>query len=194
MPQTHFTVWFYLRAIAYLVIGIVVAVAWFGRAGRNRKATPLNDGRLSFSPNRRALLAWLLIEGDLAWVAIYHWRHAHGNFDFATAALWTVLFGSLFVMVPETILVGPEGLEQVFWFSRNKRIRWGEIVEINTGEKSEMITIKSAKGTTIVHSKRLPDRERLLREISQHCGDELPSDFPRESTAGPELGNSSKFA
>jgi hypothetical protein len=37
-----------------------------------------------------------------------------------------------------------------------------------------------SEGTKIVHNRVLPDRPRLLSELRLHCGDELPSDFPRE--------------
>jgi hypothetical protein len=81
---------------------------------------------------------------------------------------------------PETIIVKADGLEQVSWLWKNKRIHRSDIVEINTGEKSRTVTITSADGTRIVHSRQLPDRQRLLAELKHHCGENPPSDFPRE--------------
>ena len=49
-----------------------------------------------------------------------------------------------------------------------------------TGEKSRTVTITGADGIKIVHSRQLPDRPRLLWELKQHCGEQLPADFPRE--------------
>lgn len=49
-----------------------------------------------------------------------------------------------------------------------------------------MVTVKSGKGKTIIHPKQLPDRQRFLFELKQHCGAELPPDFPREPISGPE--------
>jgi hypothetical protein len=60
---------------------------------------------------------------------------------------------------------------------------WKNIVEINTGEKSRTVAITSSDGTEIVHSDLLVDRPRMLLELKQHCGENLPPDFPREPLA-----------
>ena len=85
---------------------------------------------------------------------------------------------------PGTVVITGSCLQQVYWFRRNKRIRWQEIVEINTGEKSHTVIITGADGTKIVHVRQLADRRRLLLELKNHCGEELPPDFPREPIAG----------
>lgn len=84
---------------------------------------------------------------------------------------------------PGTIVITADGLEQVHWLWKNKLIQWSEIEEINTGEKSRAVTITATNGTKIVHSRQLPDRPRLLFELKQHCGENLPPDFPREPIA-----------
>jgi hypothetical protein len=99
-----------------------------------------------------------------------------------------VCFGVIAVMViftfPGTIIASADGLEQTFWLWKNKGIRWTEIAEINTGEKSRTVTITGADGTKIVHSRQLPDRPGLLVTLKDHCGENLPPDFPREPDAG----------
>jgi hypothetical protein len=94
--------------------------------------------------------------------------------------------GILAVMIlfpfPETIIVTTDGLKQISWLWKNRQIRWVEIVEINTGEKSRTVAIKGADGTKIVHSRQLPDRPGLLLTLKDHCGENLPPDFPREPT------------
>jgi hypothetical protein len=118
-------------------------------------------------------------------MAIDYLRHGLGN-------PWEALIGASFglgalaflIELPATIVAGSDGLEQVYWFRRNKRIGWGEIVEINTGEKSRVVTITGADGTKIIHSRQLTDRPRLLLELKRHCGDNLPPDFPCEPIGG----------
>jgi Bacterial PH domain len=77
-----------------------------------------------------------------------------------------------------SVWIASDGLQQVSWLWKNKRIRWEDIVEINTGGKSRTVTITGSDGTKIVHSRVLPDRPRLLIELRHHCGENLPSDFP----------------
>jgi hypothetical protein len=76
------------------------------------------------------------------------------------------------------VLVSDYGLEAVVWLWRNKRIRWDEIVEINTERKGSAVTVIGVDKTKIVHSSGLPDRPRFLLEIKRHCGGNLPADFP----------------
>lgn len=81
---------------------------------------------------------------------------------------------------PATIILSTDGLQQVSWLWKDKRIGWSEIVEINTGEKSRTVTVTGADGTKIVHSRQLSDRPRLISELKHHCGHSLPQDFPQE--------------
>jgi hypothetical protein len=94
--------------------------------------------------------------------------------------------GALFIIFdfPGTIVVTRDGLEQKYWFHKRKRILWKEIVEIETCVLNEAVKITSMDGTKIVHSYLLADRLRLLLELKQHCGEELPPDFPREPIDG----------
>ena len=100
-----------------------------------------------------------------------------------TAAVVVIITVTSAVSFPATIIVANNGLEQVSWLWKNKHIRWSEIAEINTGEKSRTVTITGADGTRIVHDRQLADRPRLLIELKQHCGESLPQDFPLESAA-----------
>jgi hypothetical protein len=104
--------------------------------------------------------------------------------DLIIAAILGILAMMFIFTFPETIVVTDNGLEQISWLWKKKQIRWADIVEINTGEKSRTVTITGADGTKIVHSRQLPDRSRLLMELRVHCGENLPSDFPREPITG----------
>jgi hypothetical protein len=105
--------------------------------------------------------------------------------DFITGASLSVAVLASLCSIPATLIVSSDGMEQIYWFWRNKKIRWDEIVEINTGErgKSSTVTVLGAGGTKIIHSGQLPDRPRFLLELKQHCGENLPPDFPREPVA-----------
>lgn len=77
-----------------------------------------------------------------------------------------------------------EAIEQVFLLGWRKCIRWEDIVEIESNPKDRMVTITGADGTKIVYSRFLADRPRLLLELKQRCGEDLPPDFPQEPHDG----------
>lgn len=100
--------------------------------------------------------------------------------DSVFAAYLGMLAIQFSLSIPGSIVIAQDGLKQLYWFRNTKRIRWAEIVEINTGQKSRTVTITGINGSKIVHSTHLADRPRLLLELKNHCGDNLPPDFPRE--------------
>jgi hypothetical protein len=165
-----------------------VAAFWllFRKAEARQRATVHGDGRIEFARNAYSYLAWILITVSLAWLATRGLLFGKRE---PLALLQAVGLGLLPVMLltefPGTIMITDVGLEQLYWLRRNKRIQWEDIVEINTGEKIRSVTITADDGTKIVHSAGLPDRARLLLELKQHCGDNLPPDFPREPLPQP---------
>ena len=169
------------RELSIWILTAAVLISFWGGADKQRKARQLQDGHIEFTPNRRSFWAWPLLVVYLIYATISQLMHLHGRLLNLMVA---VSLGILTVMIafpfPGKIIVTGDGLEQVSWLWRNKRIRWAEIAEINTGGKSRTVTITGADGTRIVHGRQLPDRPRLLIELKQHCGENLPSDFPRE--------------
>lgn len=166
------------------VLFAVTFIAIWGSADKQRKAVVLPDGSVAFTPNRRSFIAWPMLMVYLVYVTVSLAMHTgRSPFNVMMAVgfgIGTVMFATVF---PGSILVKREGLQQVSWLWKNKRVRWEDIVEINTGAKSRIVTITGSDGTKIVHSPVLPDRARLLNELRQNCGDKLPSDFPREPIA-----------
>ena len=173
---THHLLWI-VPSLALLVL--------FGGPGNRKPAREFSDGRIEFAPRRIAFWAWLLIILYLAHATTVFLKHSHGKFfDLVNAGCAGFLMIAILCSFPGTVVITGSCLQQVYWFRRNKRIRWQEIVEINTGEKSHTVIITGADGTKIVHVRQLADRRRLLLELKNHCGEELPPDFPREPIAG----------
>ena len=151
-------------------------------AGKPKSADDLADGRIEFAPSRMELASWAVIFICLMIETIDLFRHSQGQIlNLLIAACPGLLVLVVIFNVPGTIIITADSLQQIYWFSRNKRIRWEEIVEINTGKKDRTVTVTGANRTKIIHSKQLPDRARLLLELKRHCGKNLPPDFPRES-------------
>jgi hypothetical protein len=179
MHWKHF-IWI-ARVLPVWIVTAAVLISLFGSADKQRKARVFHDGRIEFAPNRRAFWAWPLMVAYLAWATVGQLEYSHSRpLSLVTAACLGILAVMIAFSFPETIIVTAEGLEKSSWLWKNKQIRWADIVEINTGEKSRTVTITGADGTKIVHSRQLPDRPRLLAELRDHCCENLPSDFPRE--------------
>ncbi len=159
-----------------------------GGRGDRRPATQLRDGRLEFRPKKTASIAWLVVVVFLAYEATETFLHGQEKpFNLAVAACLGFLMIGFLCSFPGTVIVGEGSMQQVFWFRKNKRLRWETIVEINAGGKSRTVTITGADGTKIVHSSQLADRPRLLQEIKKHCGENLPPEFLTQVTAGSPI-------
>lgn len=152
-----------------------------GNARKGRTARVHSDGRIEFAPNGAAYVAWPLVAGVVVWWFVRNLMdYKRGFFELWIEACFGLCAFAVLTMFPSTVVVSGEGLEQVYWLRKNIRISWNNIVEINTGKKERTITIVAADGTKIEHSSRLADRPRLLLELRQHCGQDLPEDFPSE--------------
>ena len=169
-------IWIARELLVFALTAVVLLSVW-GRADKHRKAGELQDGRVEFTPNGRSFFAWPILVVYLIYAAISRATHIQGSpLKMIVAVLIAILSVMIAVSFPATIIVASDGLQQVYWLWKNKRVRWEDIVEINTGEKSRTVTITGSDGTKIVHSSVLPDRPRLLSELRHYCGHNLPSD------------------
>lgn len=157
---------------ALISIGIFFASEWRARE---------KNGIVEFSPKRIANAASIVIALDFADLTIGLATHIHRNPLDLTSAVFAGL-GALILLfsIPEALIVSPEGLRQVYWLRPNKFIPWAEIVEINTGKKTKLVTILAANGTKILYRGGIANRPLLLSMIKRYCGENLPPDFPRE--------------
>ena len=183
-------IWKQILEIAGLILMLALfvwhipALAWwslFRDRGNQRTACVLSDGRIEFRPRPLSLWGSGAAIAYSIYILIHHLENGQWkpSVTLGIAMCWLVSLNFLFSL-PETVAVTRDGLEQVYWLRKNKRIAWSDIVEINTGDKIRIVTIKGTDGTEIVHSKQHADRPRFLLELKRHCGENLPSDFPRE--------------
>jgi hypothetical protein len=177
--------------VAHHLFGIVslVGFAIFIGARNRRPAKDFGDGRVEFALSRGVLGAWIVVIVFLGYQSIEFFVHSQGNLLNIAPAAFPALLALLFLFgFPGTLVISSDGLQQVRWCWRNKRIQWKDIVEINTGKKNPTVTITGRDGTKIAHLRQFPDRFRFLLELKEHCGENLPSDFPREPIGPPIPG------
>jgi hypothetical protein len=170
-----------ILAIVVLCWAPVVFARWalFRSSGSRGKAVERENRRIEFP--QAGMSFWIPVAFEVAgtYTAFRHLFYHLGTW-------WDLIASGILILVglddllglPATIFVDDHGIQQRYWLRPDKFIRWNEIVEINTGDKIRIVTIKSADGTTIVHSKYTADRPRFLRELKSHCLENLPPQFP----------------
>ena len=175
----HWSVsFFFWIALALLIASMV---------SNRSSATVRASGKVEFAPRWFGVWALIYVAIRMGFITWGYLRHGLGEpLTFATGVSLGLASVGLVLTLPGTVLVSDSGLEEVLWFWRNKRIRWEDIVEINTERKGSAVTVIGADKTKIIHSNRLPDRPRFLFEIRQQCGENLPADFP-----GTDVSNDS---
>jgi len=128
--------WKAVHEIARLLGGVLLAWMFLGGADKRRAAKMLDGGRVEFTPNWYAYWAWPLVVALFVWMAADKLIQSHGKlFEVGIAACIGWLAVALLISFPGMVVVANEGLEQVYWFWKHKRILWKDIVEINTGKK-----------------------------------------------------------
>jgi|ERR1035437_342595 hypothetical protein len=158
-----------------------VALALFiaSMISNRRSATVRASGTVEFAPRWFGVWALMYVAMRMCFITWGYLQHGLTEpLTFVTGVLLGLTSVGLVSGLPGTVLVTGSGLEEVIWLWRNKRIRWEEIVEINTERKGSAVTVIGADKTKIIHSSRLPDRPRFLLEIKRQCGENLPADFP----------------
>lgn len=158
-----------------------VAMALFiaSMVSNRRSATDRANGTVEFAPRWFGVWALVYVAIRMCFITWGFLRHGlTAPLTFITGASLGLASVGLVFVLPGSVLVTDNGLEEVIWLWRNKKIPWEEIVEINTERKGSMVTVIGADKTKIIHSSRLPDRPRFLLEIKRHCGENLPADFP----------------
>ncbi len=167
--------------LAHLALDLALIWALFGRAGKRGAAATLNDGRVKFAPDWIGLWAYPLTIVYLVLLAMRGLLQSHERpWDFIAPAVLGLFALLLLFFFPGEVIISSDGLEEVYWFRKNKRIRWKDIAEIETDKKNtrfSIVSVTGVDGTSIVHSWLLADQPRLLIEIQRHCGEDLPPDF-----------------
>jgi hypothetical protein len=169
----------FFRALALWMIPVLLLLAIRKETSRNRTAKNAGDGKLVFELDQVTYWAWLALMVYLLYAIVIQF----GGGPFRMSSVVVALVIAVFVVVlvapfPEAITAGPEGLVQEVWFwLKKKKIPWGDVIEIRAGKKNRILTIVGANGTKVMHTRQLPDRDRLLEELYNHCRDKVPEDL-----------------
>lgn len=144
-------------------------------ADSDTSARPLPSGGLEFAVDQRAFLAMYVFLGVFGVIGVGGTISAliqHANLVFPLVCLgFTVL---LLRVLPGTIVLNEQGLEQKFWLAAAKRIQWDQVRDIEIRPKQGVVTIRGKNGAKIQHPRQLPDRARLLAELETRCPGKMP--------------------
>lgn len=171
------------------MVGMVVLVWLLARivvssADANRHADQVN-GQLEFAPNRRSFVATPVFVGILVYLgATMFISKMPSHINLFGTAFWLALAAVILAAFPATIRTSDEGVKQLYWFWKPRKIAWKEIDAVTFDEKKQKLTIKGHGGAKIVHTRQLPDRTRLIAELERHCEGKVPVELrPQAVTA-----------
>jgi len=166
---------------AHTLFWIAFALFFIGMFKRNQGYAKLcSDGRVRFVPRWWFVSAWSYLLVRLGFVGAEYLRTGSKEpLQFSTGILILVAVVVALLSLPGMLLVTDDALEERNWVWRNKKILWSEIQEIQTEKKGSAITVIGPNHSRIVYTNLYPDRSRFLLEIERHCGENLPSNFPR---------------
>lgn len=182
-----------MSPITFLILFFVgVAGMWLlsrqivREADSDRTARTLPGGGLEFAADQRAFLAMYVFLGVFGFIGVGGTISAliqHASVVFPVVCLgFTVL---LLRVLPGTIALNEQGLEQKFWLAGVRRIGWDQVRDIAVKQKQGLVTIRSKNGAKIQHPRQLPDRARLLAELEARCPDKMPDAAEKHAVAPP---------
>jgi hypothetical protein len=183
---------FFVPQLGAMLVLLVLAKMIAGKADLDREART-EDGRTLYEPNRSSFWGVYLFIAAVAYVVIVSFVKASGSaLAIASIALGFVLF--LLMAFPATIVADESGLEQIFWL-RRKRIAWHDLKKFAVDPKSGELKIAGKGGVKIVHTRQLPDRDRLLAELQKHAIERTvvlpPAPAPSELVPSQAASNTS---
>lgn len=145
-----------------------------GAADRNREARTTENGQVEFAPNRRSFWGVYAFIGCFGFVTIGNLSHGIQSLaDLAVPLACVGIVVLLLMAFPATIVADDKGLEQIFWLRGRRRIAWNEIRKVDVNDRRSEVKISSRTGVKILHSRQLPDRARMLKELDGHCTTKL---------------------
>lgn len=165
-----------VRVVLVWAVPVILLIALRMETSRHRLAKDAGAGKLLFELDHRTYWAWLGLFLYLLYAVVIQFGGGHFRMaSLVVAAVLVLLAVGLMMPFPETITAGPDGLMQElrFWLKK-KKIAWDNVQEVRTAKKNRLLIVAGTDGTKIVHTRQLPDRERLLEELYKHCGDKVP--------------------
>ena len=159
---------FFMPQIGAMLVLLLLAKMIAGRADVGREARA-EGGQLQFEPNRRSFWGVYSFVAAVAYVivaSLIQGVTSASALAVSSIGLAFVLF--LLMAFPATIVADEKGLEQIFWLRTRKRIAWKDLKSFAIDQKTGELRIAARTGVKIVHTRQLPERDKLLAEIEKH--------------------------
>ncbi|HSZ16549.1 MAG TPA: hypothetical protein VK764_05575 [Terracidiphilus sp.] len=169
----------FLPFMGAFVVLLVLSRLIVSAADEERKALETENGRLEFNPNRRGYWGVYLFIACLGYVVLASFLNGIKS-GIAPAFFCAGFIALLLLAFPGSVIVDKNGLGQIYWLRGEKRIAWSDVSKVSLDEKKREVTIVGKFGTKIVHTRQLPDRERLLQELKSHCSEKLPAELKQQ--------------
>lgn len=167
-----------VRLLVMWLLPVLLLFAIRKETSRNRAAKDGGDGKAVFELDQVTYWSWLGLFVYLLYAVVIQFGGKFRVSSVWVALVLLVVAVGLMFPFPETITAGPEGLAQEirFWLKK-KKIAWGDVREIERAKGNKLLIVTATDGTKIVHTRQLPDRERLLEELYKYCGEKVPKEL-----------------
>jgi hypothetical protein len=153
---------------------VLVLISRIGMHGERRPAEEKSDGTIAFALSKPCQYCFAAVAVLLGYTALPLFLYTPGA-PGVVGALGLLLSASVFMFsLPGTLVAAPDGLRQTYWLRAEKFIAWDEIREIRDLGHRGALLILGARKKSIIYSSPMAGRPRLIQELKQHCGDDIP--------------------
>src|ERR1700739_3540185 len=118
----------FLPIFGSIALVTVLARLSINAADEGRSARETGNDQLEFAPNRRNFVAVVFLVAILTYTgASFAASNLSSSADLVLAALWLSIALLILAVFPGSIRVSDEGLQQVYWLWKSKRIAWKDV-------------------------------------------------------------------
>lgn len=186
---------FFMPQIGAMLVLLLLAKMIAGRADVGREART-DGGQLQFEPNRRSFWGVYAFVAAVSYIVVASLvQGGTSSSAVAVSSIGVAFVLFLLMAFPATIVADEKGLEQIFWLRTRKRIDWKDLKGFAVDQKTGELRIAARTGVKIVHTRQLPERDRLLAEIQKHSTERVtvipPAPPVTERVASPAASSTS---
>ncbi|HWZ53035.1 MAG TPA: hypothetical protein VNW54_16385 [Granulicella sp.] len=151
-----------------LVIVLFLVALFGGKIAKGRSRTTAEGLLFPMKPVFTGMRFFAL---PLYYGFFFYWYwQAHHAFSWPMTVLFLLVMALLASQAPGTIVLTPTGIEQRFWFLKDKAILYPEVMAIQKTQAGRSITVVGDNRVRITHTPNHSDQAGFEQAIEQRTG------------------------